>query len=491
MKYDVFISFKNSGKNGQPTPDAAVARTVHAALKERGMSVFFSEESLAEKGQGHFSKSIETALDSARVLILVASCREHIESRWVEAEWDSFLQDVRSGNKEGELFILSCGDLKPSDLPLFLRRQQMFPESGLDKLITFVSSAMSPLPTLNDLIELSLHCYRPEKNEDKVYVVTVQPGASANTRNVAAHWGSRSAKRLSSQVKAINVSVEAAGEEVEKAKQEKLRGGYGPASHVNLLTPEAWSFLSASLGLPEAAPREKSSAPAAKKGAAKKPAATPKPAAVKAVEAAVTQAAEVKVTAKRSPRESVKFDPKLKAKLADAAKPATATKSVSAPTPKTTPAATVADKAKPVTKTAAKPAAVKPEPASVNTKSAKTSKATTPAPEVAVPAKAVAPAKAKPEASKKTAPAKAPAKPAAASQVPRTVCISGKLQSGKKKADYEAPLRAVGLELIDDVVKGLSYLVLADPASNSSKADKARKLGVQIISEDELIALTA
>lgn len=71
------------------------------------------------------------------------------------------------------------------------------------------------------------------------------------------------------------------------------------------------------------------------------------------------------------------------------------------------------------------------------------------------------------------------------------MCISGKLLSGKKKADYEAPLRAVGLELIDDVVKGLSYLVLADPASTSSKADKARKLGVQIISEDELIALTA
>ena len=85
MKYDVFISFKNSGKNGLPTPDAVAARKVHAALKERGMTVFFSEESLAEKGQGHFSKSIETALDSARVLILVASCREHIESRWVEA----------------------------------------------------------------------------------------------------------------------------------------------------------------------------------------------------------------------------------------------------------------------------------------------------------------------------------------------------------------------------------------------------------------------
>ena len=71
----------------------------------------------------------------------------------------------------------------------------------------------------------------------------------------------------------------------------------------------------------------------------------------------------------------------------------------------------------------------------------------------------------------------------------RTLCISGKLHSGKKKAHYEAPLRAVGIALVDDVSKGLSYLVLADPISTSSKADKARKLGVSVISEDELMAL--
>lgn len=72
----------------------------------------------------------------------------------------------------------------------------------------------------------------------------------------------------------------------------------------------------------------------------------------------------------------------------------------------------------------------------------------------------------------------------------KTICISGKLTSGKRKADYEAPLKAVGYSLVDDVNKELSYLVLADPASNSSKAVKARKLGVAVISEAELITLS-
>jgi len=166
--------------------------------------------------------------------------------------WDSFLQTVRSGHKQGELFIFNCGDLKPADLPLFLRRQQMFAQNSMEKLLQFVASAVPTLPTLGDFIQVALHCLRPEKNEDKVYLVTVHPGTTASTCHVTAHWGARSAKRLSSQMKAINVSKAVAATEVEKAKQEKLRGGYLPAAYAKLLTDEASSHLSASLGLFEA-----------------------------------------------------------------------------------------------------------------------------------------------------------------------------------------------------------------------------------------------
>ena len=588
MTYDVFISFKNSGKNGKPTPDAAAARKVHDALKAKGIKTFFSEESLAEKGQGHFGKSIESALDAARVLVLVASCREHIESKWVETEWDSFLQDVRSGNKEGQLFIFNCGDLKPAELPLFLRRQQMFPESGLDKMLTFIGNAMSPLPTLNDMIELSLHCFRPEKNEDKVYLVTVQQGTSASTRNVTAHWGARSSKRLSSQLKAINVTVEAALEEVEKAKQEKHRGGYAPASHVNLLTSEAWSFLTASMGLAEAPAREKKSTQAAKKGAAKaKPVASaPKPSDSKKALVAAKKA-PVKVATAPAVVEPVK--PSAKGKSA-AAKPITTptktstktstktpvTKPIATPiaTPIVKPAAMAKAAAKPVpvepikavtkakavkeVKTAITPLATAPVAASLKTKPTKaiekpavavTSKPaakakaaakpvvveppqvvgkgraikaakTTATPPAAVPAEPMAkvkPAKvfappvlASPVATganvksvgaansngKPFPPTRAvaPAKPAVKAKAAiaatlKTICISGKLPSGSKKADYAAPLRAAGYELVDDVVKGLSYLVLADPTVVTGKSAKAKSMGVELLSEDQLKAM--
>jgi predicted DNA-binding WGR domain protein len=128
----------------------------------------------------------------------------------------------------------------------------MFAQDSMAKLMQFVGSAVPTQPKLGDFIQVALHCLRPEKNEDKVYLVTVHPGTTASTCHVTAHWGARSAKRLSSQMKAINVSKEAATTEVEKAKQEKLRGGYLPAAYAKLLTDEARSHLSASLGLFEA-----------------------------------------------------------------------------------------------------------------------------------------------------------------------------------------------------------------------------------------------
>jgi NAD-dependent DNA ligase len=73
-----------------------------------------------------------------------------------------------------------------------------------------------------------------------------------------------------------------------------------------------------------------------------------------------------------------------------------------------------------------------------------------------------------------------------AEQGSQSLCITGKLPSGKKKADYAAELERVGIRLVDDVKEGLDFLVLADPASESAKAQKARKLGVRLLSEPEL-----
>lgn len=61
----------------------------------------------------------------------------------------------------------------------------------------------------------------------------------------------------------------------------------------------------------------------------------------------------------------------------------------------------------------------------------------------------------------------------------KSVCFTG--AQPKKRSILEKMIADNGGEVRDSVTKGLTYLVMADPASNSSKAKKARELGTECI----------
>lgn len=64
----------------------------------------------------------------------------------------------------------------------------------------------------------------------------------------------------------------------------------------------------------------------------------------------------------------------------------------------------------------------------------------------------------------------------------KTVCITGKLTSYKKKADAEGDLRAAGFRLVDSVTKSLDYLV-DEGDGTSAKRKKAEQYGITIITD--------
>jgi DNA ligase (NAD+) len=69
----------------------------------------------------------------------------------------------------------------------------------------------------------------------------------------------------------------------------------------------------------------------------------------------------------------------------------------------------------------------------------------------------------------------------------KSVCFTG--SSSRPRADLEKIVKAAGGEVKNSVGKKLTYLVLADPNSTSSKAVAARKNGTKCITEDELMQL--
>ncbi len=69
----------------------------------------------------------------------------------------------------------------------------------------------------------------------------------------------------------------------------------------------------------------------------------------------------------------------------------------------------------------------------------------------------------------------------------KSFCITGKMEHPRK--ELEAMIIDAGGEVKKSVGKGLSYLVIADPDSTSSKAQKARKLGTKCISEAQFLEM--
>ena len=64
----------------------------------------------------------------------------------------------------------------------------------------------------------------------------------------------------------------------------------------------------------------------------------------------------------------------------------------------------------------------------------------------------------------------------------KTVCITGKLKSFKKKADAESSLSAAGFTLVDSVTKTTDYLV-DEEGKMSAKREKAVQYGITIITD--------
>ena len=145
MVYDVFISFKNSDENGCQTIDSEIAKKLYDFLTKKGLRVFFSNIELEFTGKAQYSRVINEALDSSRFLIAVGSSHKNLNSEWVYYEWDSFLNDIRSGIKpNAEVFVLfSC--MKVSELPRALRQQQAFnadEKDSYEKLYRFIKNAL-------------------------------------------------------------------------------------------------------------------------------------------------------------------------------------------------------------------------------------------------------------------------------------------------------------------------------------------------------------
>lgn len=130
---DVFISANSC--------DFQFAGEVYDFLDQHGLSVFFSERSLPKLGISDYRKEIDKALDHTKHMVVVASSRGNVESRWVEAEWGIFVNEMRSGRKNGNLITVVTEGLSIDKLPPSLRYYEVISlnKDGLKKLVSYLT----------------------------------------------------------------------------------------------------------------------------------------------------------------------------------------------------------------------------------------------------------------------------------------------------------------------------------------------------------------
>jgi hypothetical protein len=144
-KYDIFISFKNLDNRGERTLDSYMAEELHNFLTQNKLRVFMSNKSLEELGTAKFKEAIDSALDAAAVLVVVATSTEYLNSPWVSYEWNSFFNDILSNVKPTSQVFTYVRGISPSELPRSLRQVQSFQagDEGREKLHQFLAHVLN------------------------------------------------------------------------------------------------------------------------------------------------------------------------------------------------------------------------------------------------------------------------------------------------------------------------------------------------------------
>jgi ribosomal protein L7/L12/tetratricopeptide (TPR) repeat protein len=134
--YDVFICYKETDEKGERTKDSVIAQDIYFQLAEEGYKVFFSRITLEDKLGTEYEPYIFAALNSAKVMLVIGTAKEHFEAVWVKNEWNRFLALSRSDKKK--LIIPCYRDINAYDLP--------------DALSMFQSQDMSKIGFIQDLV---------------------------------------------------------------------------------------------------------------------------------------------------------------------------------------------------------------------------------------------------------------------------------------------------------------------------------------------------
>ena len=151
----MFISYKEKGPDGKRTKSSQIAQGFYEALSAAGIKTFFSRVSLASKIGSEFEPYIFSALNSAKVMLVLGTNKDEFNAPWVRNEWSRFRKLTMSDSHKR---LIPCvREATIDDLPDELQPYQAqdmniegYEQEVLDMVKKLVSELKASVSSLNE-----------------------------------------------------------------------------------------------------------------------------------------------------------------------------------------------------------------------------------------------------------------------------------------------------------------------------------------------------
>ncbi len=97
-KYDVFICYKETDDYGERTVDSVLAQELYNELGKMKIKTFFARKTLEGMMGSSYEPIIYSALNSAKVMIVLGTKPEYFEATWVKNEWSRYLDFMKDSD---------------------------------------------------------------------------------------------------------------------------------------------------------------------------------------------------------------------------------------------------------------------------------------------------------------------------------------------------------------------------------------------------------
>ena len=116
--YDVFIAYVPTDSHGCATPDSRAVQELYDRFSSTGIAAFLSFGSAP-------AEAVEEALQTAKVMVVTASCRAYVEAQQERLEWSRFIEQMQT--RRGLRLITLFDGFDASAFPVSMEPSGLLP----------------------------------------------------------------------------------------------------------------------------------------------------------------------------------------------------------------------------------------------------------------------------------------------------------------------------------------------------------------------------